>query len=218
MANGTGAHLPRPLPVGAPAGAPMASATITLVTGLPRSGTSMAMQMLAAGGCPPLADAVRGPDAANPWGYLEYTPVLRLHAERGWLHLARGRALKVVAPLLPLLPLRAADGSALCYRAIVMHRDWEAVAASQRRLLAYLGRAHQAEPEPLLVRGFRQDLEAARRWLDRHAIPVLELDYGMTLDDPSASAARLAALVPGLCARGARAAVRRPGSAPKGAE
>jgi hypothetical protein len=208
MAQVTGADPAAPPPSGAGLGAPLESEPITLVTGLPRSGTSMAMQMLAAGGCPPLADGSRGPDVGNAWGYLEYAPVRRLHAERGWLHLARGRALKVVAPLLPLLSLTAADGSALRYRAIVMHRDWADIAASQRRLLALLGRAHLAEPEPLLARGFQRDLEAARWWLERHAIPSIDIDYRRTLDDPVTTAERLAALVPRLCVQGARAAVR----------
>ena len=44
---------------------------ISIVSGLPRSGTSLMMQMLAAGGMPIMSDEIRAPDTHNPRGYLE---------------------------------------------------------------------------------------------------------------------------------------------------
>lgn len=176
---------------------PAAGLPITLVTGLPRSGTSLLMQLLAAGGCPVLTDDARPADAGNPWGYLEYDPVTRLHRDTGWLPAARGRVLKVVAPLLPLLPPRAADGSPLHYRVVFMNRDLREVAQSQARLLLTLGRAHLAQPLPLVLRGLERQLAAARTWVRLHAVPALELGFHATLADPGETARRLAAFIPG---------------------
>ena len=73
---------------------------ITIVSGLPRSGTSLMMQMLAAGGVPVLTDGVRAPDADNPRGYFEFEPVKRTKRDASWVAQARGKAVKVVYPLL----------------------------------------------------------------------------------------------------------------------
>ena len=66
---------------------------IVVVSGLPRSGTSMMMQMLQAGGLEILTDAVRMADASNPKGYLEFEAVKDL--DKGptpaWLGQARVR-------------------------------------------------------------------------------------------------------------------------------
>ena len=77
---------------------------ITIVSGLPRSGTSLLMQMLDAGGYPVLCDDERHADEDNPRGYFEYTPVRRLEQDNRWLADAEGKALKVVSPLLYHLP------------------------------------------------------------------------------------------------------------------
>ncbi|HEX8384792.1 MAG TPA: hypothetical protein VF576_01340, partial [Rubricoccaceae bacterium] len=79
---------------------------VTVVTGLPRSGTSLVMQMLAAGGLAPATDDARAADASNPRGYYEHERVRSLApgADAGWMADADGRALKVVAPLVPHLP------------------------------------------------------------------------------------------------------------------
>ena len=78
--------------------------TAVVVSGLPRSGTSMVMQMLAAGGLPVLTDDLRAADPDNPLGYFEFEPVRHLHENAGWLEDAGARAIKVVAPLLRYLP------------------------------------------------------------------------------------------------------------------
>jgi hypothetical protein len=180
---------------------------ITIVTGLPRSGTSMMMQMLAAGGCPILTDGIRAADASNPQGYLEYEPVKRLPLDSTWLHLAQGKALKVVAPLLPYLPLHAAGGAPLHYRVVFMLRDWREVADSQLRMLRNLSREHLNQPEPLLEPGMRRDIDSARAWLNQHAIPFLDVDYQYTMAHPEETAERLAALIPSLDPQAAAAAV-----------
>ncbi|MBK6831011.1 MAG: hypothetical protein IPG92_09875 [Flavobacteriales bacterium] len=74
---------------------------ITVVSGLPRSGTSLVMQMLAAGGMEPLTDGARAADADNPKGYFEFERVKALPADHHWLEEARGKAVKVIHQLLP---------------------------------------------------------------------------------------------------------------------
>ena len=107
---------------------------VTVVSGAPRSGTSMMMRMLAVGGIAPLTDGVRVPDTDNPHGYYEYEPVKRTKADDSWLGQAAGRAVKMVHLLLRDLP---ADRS---YRVILMRRDLTEMVTSQRRMLERLGR------------------------------------------------------------------------------
>ena len=114
---------------------------VTIVTGLPRSGTSMMMQMLAAGGLPVLSDDRRLPDDNNPRGYFEYEKVASLREDSNWILDARGKAVKVVAQLLPHLPRGA-------YRVIFMDRNLDEVVQSQRRMLARNGRLGSPHGRP----------------------------------------------------------------------
>jgi len=167
----------------------------------------MMMQMLAAGGCNILTDGVRAADSNNPWGYLEYDPVKRLPLESAWLSLARGKVLKVVAPLLRWLPSEAADGSPLQYRVVFMNRDFQGIADSQLRMLRALGKEHLSPPGPLFEHAMHEDLAAARQWLRHHAVAAIDVDYLETLADPGRTSARLAGLIPGFQAEAAAAAL-----------
>ena len=102
---------------------------IVVVSGLPRSGTSMMMQMLAAGGMPVSADDHRPPDRHNPHGYFEDVRVRRIEEDAEFLGTLRGRAVKVVAPLVRSLP------ACHRYRVLFMLRDLESVLRSQARML-----------------------------------------------------------------------------------
>lgn len=111
---------------------------IVVVSGLPRSGTSMMMRMLEAGGLQPLEDGVRGADISNPKGYFEFEPVKDLEAARGdvpWLPEARGKAVKIISFLLTWLP------EDFNYQVIFMQRDLDEVLASQQQMLARRGEA-----------------------------------------------------------------------------
>ena len=77
---------------------------ITVVSGLPRSGTSMLMQMLTAADYPCLTDGVRQADADNPHGYFECEQVKRIRQDRTWVPEAKGKAVKIIAQLIPFLP------------------------------------------------------------------------------------------------------------------
>ena len=67
-----------------------------IVSGLPRSGTSLAMQMLHAGGVPVLTDSLRAADTDNPRGYLEFERVKQIKTDKSWLDDAAGKAVKIV--------------------------------------------------------------------------------------------------------------------------
>jgi hypothetical protein len=120
---------------------PSESESVIVVTGLPRSGTSLVMQMLAAGGVEVLSDELRQADQDNPRGYLEYQPVKNLLKDSRWLFEARGKAIKIVAPLLVALP------SGLACRVILCERDLDEVLDSQERLLLHRNQLPAGTPE-----------------------------------------------------------------------
>lgn len=105
------------------------SKQIVIVSGLPRSGTSMMMKMLEAGGVPALIDNVRTADEDNPKGYYEYERVKQLPDDTGWLPLAEGKAVKMVSLLLRELPVTRK------YKVVFMRRKMEEILASQKKML-----------------------------------------------------------------------------------
>ncbi|MEN8182165.1 MAG: sulfotransferase family protein [Myxococcota bacterium] len=160
-----------------PAGAPLA-----IVSGLPRSGTSLLMQMLAAGGLPPLSDGLRAPDESNPRGYLEWEPVKRIREDPALLVQARGRVLKVVSALLPELP------SQHRYRVLFATRPTAEIQASQRAMLRARGLADDRLSEAEL----EGHLDAMRAWMRLQ--PNLEtcfVSYPELLADPIVVARRM---------------------------
>ena len=94
---------------------------ITIVSGLPRSGTSMMMKMLEAGGMPVLTDNTRTADEDNPQGYYEFEKVKRIECDSSWLELAKGKAVKMISALLEHLPRN------YTYRIIFMHRNMDEI-------------------------------------------------------------------------------------------
>jgi hypothetical protein len=110
---------------------------VVIVSGLPRSGTSMVMKMLQAGGIEPLTDRERRADVDNPDGYFEYERVkgLATDPDRTWIREARGKSLKVISHLLQELP----DGN--FYRIIFAQRDLQEIVASQNIMLRHRGQA-----------------------------------------------------------------------------
>ena len=67
---------------------------IAIVSGLPRSGTSLMMQMLAAGGMPVLSDGERQADTDNPKGYFEWERIKRLPKDPACIVEAEGKVVK----------------------------------------------------------------------------------------------------------------------------
>ena len=166
----------RPIPDGGRADAEARG--IIVVSGLPRSGTSMMMKMLEAGGLAVLADRLRRPDADNPGGYYEFEPVKKIAANSDWLEQASGKAVKIISWLLFDLP---AD---FFYKVVFMQRRMDEVLASQRRMLAGRGRQVDAGDDRM-GRLFRRHLEEVEGWLRVQGnIEVLYFSYNEALKDP----------------------------------
>jgi hypothetical protein len=160
---------------------------IVVVSGLPRSGTSMMMQMLGAGGLPLATDAVRAADESNPEGYFELEQVKTLDRtlDHPWLRNCRGKAVKIISFLLPYLP----DGHD--YRVLFMRREESEVLVSQERMLGRRGESAGGNAAAL-GHQFREHLERVMRLL--HEDPrfdVLEVSHRRVLDDPLAQATRV---------------------------
>jgi tetratricopeptide (TPR) repeat protein len=165
-----------------------ASATnaIVVVSGLPRSGTSMMMQMLVAGGIQPLTDGERLADDSNPHGYLELARVKQLAQQNDWLDEARGRCVKIVAPLVPHLPQRVP-----C-RVIVMDRDLDEIVASQHRMLERDNQQGAKLSDESLKTFLRQQVTHAARLLKAHEVPTLVVRYPDVLQQPAVIAQTVA--------------------------
>ncbi len=153
---------------------------ITLVTGLPRSGTSMMMRILEAGGIAPLTDNLRAADSDNPNGYYEFEPVKQTRLDASWLEQAEGRAVKLVYLLLRDLP---ADRP---YRVIFMQRALKEVVASQAKMLDRLGRTPAGPTDArTLVSTFAAEVAAAKAWLKAQpAFHVHYVNYNRLLESP----------------------------------
>ncbi|CAN5487178.1 hypothetical protein BH23ACI1_BH23ACI1_21810 [soil metagenome] len=174
-----GRHLFRRLRYGRP---------IIIVSGLPRSGTSMAMRMLEAGGLEIVTDRARPADDDNPYGYFEYDHVLSLDKgeDQGWLAGARGKAVKVVSALLPHLPERYQ------YRVIFMHRDLREVLVSQNKMLERRGGAGGTAGDDEMVRIYEGHLARVTALLRRRrCFETLDVRYADVLADPAGQARRI---------------------------
>ncbi len=164
---------------------------VTVVSGLPRSGTSLVQQMLAAGGFDVWTDGVRAADPDNPRGYFELEAARRLQADADWVARARGRAIKVVSAQVRHLP------PDLAYRLVLVRRDLHEVVASQQRMLARRAAEDAAGPPPeRLVALYDAELRELERWLRaRPAFARLDLGHAELLADPLAAARRLEAFL-----------------------
>ncbi|MDP5278678.1 hypothetical protein Q9Q95_07060 [Sphingomonas sp. DG1-23] len=143
----------------------------------------MIMQMLVAGGMPVLASTDRQPDAMNPRGYFEYAPVRTIAHDQDFLSLARGKAIKIVVPLIALIE------PSLPYKLIMMRRRIADVAASQAAMLRHGGHAVPDGMEPLLAWQLKSTIETLGH------IPQIDLDYELVIADPERSAKAIAAFV-----------------------
>jgi hypothetical protein len=152
-------------------------AEIILVSGLPRSGTSLMMQMLVAGGLEAITDNIRTADPDNPRGYYEFEKVKQIKHDASWLPGARGKVVKMVSQLLYDLPFSER------YRILFMERDLEEVLLSQEKMLTRLGR--QGAPRETIREAFTLHLERLHRWLAQQAnMDLLCVSYNALLQSP----------------------------------
>jgi hypothetical protein len=165
---------------------------ITIVSGLPRSGTSMMMQMINAGGIPSLVDNVRKPDEDNPTGYYEFEPVKQTKKNPSWLDQAPGKVVKMVHMLLLDLPTDRP------YRVVFTHRDIKEVVASQNVMLRRHGKGTDDLPEDKISAMFEAQLAKVDHYLGQHAcFEVLSVRYNDVLKDPHPTVEALNAFLGG---------------------
>lgn len=160
--------------------------TIAIVSGLPRSGTSMMMRMLEAGGVPVLTDRIRTADDDNPEGYYEFERVKQIEEDKAWLPDAQGRVVKMIAALLKHLPPEYR------YHVIFMRRNIEEVLASQREMLVRRGEPTDAVPDERMAELFGKHVAQVEAWLaEQPNFEILYVDYGEVLAEPLAQAERV---------------------------
>ena len=163
---------------------------VTVVSGLPRSGTSLMMNLLQDAGLPILSDGKRRADASNPGGYFELEAVKRTARDAGWLKVAPGHAVKVILHLLAELP------GEYSYRVILMRRPVPAVVASQSRMLARLGEDVAGPGPERLAEILSAQWAEGRRLLESQ--PYFEstvIDYPALVHDPGPALAQLGAFL-----------------------
>jgi hypothetical protein len=161
---------------------------IIIVSGLPRSGTALMMQLLQAGGIDVVTDQLRGADTDNPRGYFEFERVKKIKEDATWVPDVRGKAVKMISQLLYDLPATER------YRVLFMQRELEEVLESQEKMLTRLGRT--PPPRADIARAFTMHLAHLRNWLkDRPHIALLEVCYAEVVQNPEAEARRIGAFL-----------------------
>ena len=153
---------------------------ITVVSGLPRSGTSMMMKLLEAGGLPPMTDNIRTADEDNPKGYYEFERVKQLpKGDVAWLPEAQGKVVKVIAALLPYLP------AGYQYRVIFMQRAMAEVLASQKQMLIRRSEDPDKIPDDVIAKLFEKHLKQVNDWISQQSnVQRLDVNYNEMLKNP----------------------------------
>lgn len=145
---------------------------VTIVSGLPRSGTSMMMKMLEAGGMQPLTDNIRTADEDNPKGYYEFERVKQIEKDQAWLLDAQGKVVKMISALLKPLP------AGYQYKIVFMRRRMEEVLASQRKMLVRRGQPTDAVADEKMAALYQRHLSQMETWLaEQPNMDVLYVTY-----------------------------------------
>ena len=180
---------------------------ITVVSGLPRSGTSMMMQMLEKGNFPLLIDDERVSDESNSRGYYEYKPVKKLLQANDWLLGVDGKVLKIVSIFLNHLH------PGMQYKIIFMQRDLDAILASQAKMLKMLGGHSGASNQDQLKQVYKQQVDRSINWINTQAnMEFITIQYEAALADANQAASEVSrflnqgdakamasAIIPALC-------------------
>ena len=152
---------------------------VTIVSGLPRSGTSMMMKAIDAGGIEPLIDHVRKADEDNPKGYYEFELVKKTKEDASWLAAAPGKVVKMVYRLLYDLP------AGYAYRVVFMQRDLTEVLASQKKMLERSGKVGSVIPDDQMAALFTAELDKCEKWLaEQDNFKVLYVKHRDMIQEP----------------------------------
>ena len=156
--------------------------SIIVVSGLPRSGTSMMMSALVAGGLQALTDDIRIADEDNPKGYFELEKVKELAKDNSWLEDARGKVVKVISALLKHLPHERH------YKIVFMRRNMDEILASQRQMLIRRGEPTDTISDEKMAEMFRKHLRGVEEWLENQPnMDVLYVSYNEVVANPASS-------------------------------
>ncbi|GJM43990.1 MAG: hypothetical protein DHS20C21_08320 [Gemmatimonadota bacterium] len=152
---------------------------IAIVSGLPRSGTSMMMKMLESGGMTPITDGLREADVDNPKGYYEFERVKQIKEDSSWIPETRGKVFKMVSLLLYHLPANER------YRVVLMRRDTQEILASERKMLERLGKNADHATDERMAEIFTKHLAHLEGWIAKQShLSVLQVSYNEVLRDP----------------------------------
>ncbi|MGA7558301.1 MAG: sulfotransferase [Terriglobales bacterium] len=163
---------------------------ITIVSGLPRSGTSLMMQMLDAGGMPVLSDGERKADTDNPKGYLEWERIKQLPKDPSLIAEAEGKVVKVISQLILSLP------AGHDYRIVFMQRPLPEVLKSQDEMLRRRGNTDSIGDNSAIEEHFQRHLVEVNKWLAGKAnMQVCRVHYHRVLREPKAVAEEIAAFL-----------------------
>lgn len=169
-------------------------APIIVVSGLPRSGTSMMMKMLESGGLPIVTDEIRTADEDNPKGYFELEQVKNLdkNGDKTWLRAHRGKVIKIISALLKDLP---ADN---WYKIVFMRRNLEEVIASQNKMLVRRGEPTDPEGDAKMLENYRSHLRKVEVMVkEQPNVRWLDVSYNDVVNDPRAPAETVARFLGG---------------------
>lgn len=156
---------------------------IVIVSGLPRSGTSMMMKMLEAGGLDPLIDNIRTADEDNPKGYYEFERVKQVKTDQAWLDEAKGKVVKVISMLLLDMPPTHQ------YKVIFMRRAMPEILASQQKMLVRRNEPTDKVDDATLSQLYEKHLAQVDAWMKTQAnVDFVYVKYDEVLSDPQTHA------------------------------
>ncbi len=159
---------------------------VIVVSGLPRSGTSMMMKMLNAGGIEPVTDNLRTADEDNPKGYFELEKVKQLDKDNSWVADCRGKVIKVISMLLKPLP------STQHYKIIFMRRKMEEILDSQKQMLIRRNQPTNTVPDEKMAEMFNKHLKDVEAFIERQPnMDCLYVSYNEVLENPTASVKKI---------------------------
>ncbi len=153
--------------------------TITIVSGLPRSGTSRMWKVVEAGGMDRVTDTIRKPNEDNPHGFYVYEKVKEIKEDNGWLKETRGKAFKMISQLLYDMPSNES------YKVIFMKRNMNEILASQKKMLERRGNNKDDISDEKMGEFFSKHLSKIMEWMDeRKYMDILYINYSDILENP----------------------------------
>jgi hypothetical protein len=151
-----------------------AMSEIIIVTGLPRSGTSLMMQIFDKSNISVLTDGKREKDISNPEGYYELEAVKGIVKDNSFLKDASGKVVKIVAPLTIFID------KSLKYKAVFMRRDMDEILRSQEKMLL----KDQTSEREKFRTIYEFHLKKTYKFFQENKIPYLDIQYKELVNEP----------------------------------